>query len=147
MTELWASMYKGLSGWCLGGELDSGRTKRPHFTNAAECTWKWKIKDLGNTFRLNSLKVLQFHLSCRKGISFYRSTVFFPGIHPSRPANIPLDRWNFKAMYCISWDGCLCILCLLTMLSHDILYQNTVNSFWIYWTPSTYLKHQFYLAP
>lgn len=89
---------------------------------AAEYACKWKIKDLRNSLRLNSLKALKFHLSCKKGISFYRTTVFFCGIHPSRPANVSLDRWNFKAMYCISWDGCMYILCLLIMVPHNILY-------------------------
>lgn len=62
---------------------------------------------LGNSFRVASLKALKSHLSCKKGISFYKSTVFFSGIHPSRPVNILQDRWNFKALYCISGDWCI----------------------------------------
>ena len=37
-------MIEGLSGWCAGGELDSGRTKKPHVTVLQSVRGNGKLK-------------------------------------------------------------------------------------------------------
>lgn len=58
-------MCKGLSGCSIGDELHSDRAKRSHFASAAECTWNWKIKDLGNS--LGSIVSKLYNSTCPIG--------------------------------------------------------------------------------